>query len=83
MKEEKMSPKIPNPQNKWVRNTFNLQRKDDEVPLIMVKAVGKTAEQKGDDIVDMIPLVTKHYAYLNKNIILMAMKETFFFSNVS
>ena len=51
----------------WVKNTFNLQRKDDEVPLVMVKAVGKTAEQKGDDIVDIIPLVTKHHAYLNKN----------------
>ena len=25
------------------------------------------AEQKGDDIVDMIPLVTRHYAYLNRN----------------
>ena len=51
----------------WVRNTFNLQRKDDEVPLIMVKAVGMTAEQKGDDIVDMIPLLTNHHAYLNKS----------------
>ena len=51
----------------WVQETFNLQRKGDDVPLIMVKAVGNTAEQKGDDIVDMLPLVTKHYAYLNKS----------------
>ena len=51
----------------WVQNTFNLQRKEEKVPLIMVKAVGMTAEQKIDDIVDMIPLVTKHYAYLNNN----------------
>ena len=51
----------------WVQETFNLQRKGDEVPLIMVKAVGNTAEQKGDDIVDIIPLITKHYAYLNKS----------------
>ena len=51
----------------WVKETFNLQRKGDEVPLIMVKAVGNTAEQKSDDIVDMIPLITKHYAYLNKS----------------
>jgi len=49
----------------WVQNTFNLQRKEEKVPLIMVKAVGMTAEQKSDDIVDMIPLITKHYAYLN------------------
>jgi hypothetical protein len=51
----------------WVQETFNLQRKGDEVPLIMVKAVGNTAEQKGDDIVDMLPLITRHYAYLNKS----------------
>ena len=51
----------------WVQNTFNLQRKGEEVPLIMVKAVGNTAEQKGDDIVDMIPLLNRHYAYLNRN----------------
>jgi len=51
----------------WVKQTFNLQRKGEKIPLVMVKAVGKTAEQKGDDIVDMIPLVTKHHAYLNKN----------------
>ena len=51
----------------WVQDTFNLQRKGEEVPLIMVKAVGNKAEQKGDDIVDMIPLLTRHYAYLNKN----------------
>ena len=50
----------------WVQNTFNLQRKGEKVPLVMVKAVGTTAEQKGDDIVDMIPLVTRHYAYINK-----------------
>ena len=52
---------------KWVQETFNLQRKGDEVPLIMVKAVGNKAEQKGDDIVDMIPLLNRHYAYLNRN----------------
>ena len=51
----------------WVQTQFNLQRKDDKVPLIMVKAVGMNAEQKGDDIVDIIPLITRHYAYLNKS----------------
>ena len=49
----------------WVQTTFNLQKKGETVPLIMVKAVGSTAEQKGDDVVDVLPLVTKHYAYLN------------------
>jgi len=50
----------------WVKETFNLQRKGEKIPLVMVKAVGTRAEQKGDDIVDMIPLITKHHAYLNK-----------------
>tara|TARA_Y100001980_G_C14336114_1_gene151837 strand:- start:67 stop:624 length:558 start_codon:yes stop_codon:yes gene_type:complete len=50
----------------WVKETFNLQRKGEKIPLVMVKAVGTHAEQKGDDIVDMIPLITKHHAYLNK-----------------
>ena len=33
----------------------------------MVKAVGTTASQKTDDIVDMIPMITRHYAFLNRN----------------
>ena len=52
---------------KWTQETFNLQRKGETVPLVLVKAVGNTAEEKGDDIVDVIPLVNKHHAYLNKN----------------
>jgi len=51
----------------WVQETFNLQRKGGDVPLIMVKAVGNTAEEKGDDIVDMIPMATNFHAYLNKS----------------
>jgi len=51
---------------KWVKSTFNIQRKGETVPLILVKAVGKTAEQKGDDIADILPLVVSHNAYLNK-----------------
>ena len=50
---------------KWVKSTFNIQRKGETVPLILVKAVGKTAEQKGDDIADILPLVVSHNAYLN------------------
>ena len=50
----------------WVQNTFNLQRKEEKVPLIMVMKRYERI-QKGDDIVDMIPLVTRHYAYLNRN----------------
>ena len=52
----------------WVATTFNIQAKGGkkvDVPLVLVKAVGKTAEQKGDDIVDLLPLTTKFHAYLN------------------
>tara|TARA_B100000424_G_scaffold6163_1_gene4575 strand:- start:231 stop:1352 length:1122 start_codon:yes stop_codon:yes gene_type:complete len=52
---------------KWTQETFNLQRKGETVPLVLVKAVGTNADEKSDDIVDMIPLVTKHHAYLNKS----------------
>ena len=51
----------------WWKEDLNLQRKKEKIPLILVKAVGTTAEQKGDDIVDLLPLVTKHHAYLNTN----------------
>ena len=49
----------------WVYDNFNLQ-KPAKVPLILVKAVGKTAEQKGDDLASLLPLVTSFKAYLNK-----------------
>ena len=49
----------------WVYENFNLQ-KPAKVPLILVKAVGSTAEQKGDDLASLLPLVTNFKAYLNK-----------------
>jgi len=51
----------------WAQSTFNLQRKGEKIPLILVKAVGKTAEQKSDDVVDILPLITNHHAYLNSS----------------
>ena len=50
----------------WVFEHFNLQ-KPQTVPLILVKAVGKNAEQKGDDLASLLPLVTRFHAYLNKS----------------
>lgn len=49
----------------WVESNFNLQ-KPQNPPLILVKAVGKTAEQKGDDLQSILPLVTGFRAKLNK-----------------
>ena len=48
----------------WVFANFNLQTPQ-KVPLILVKAVGKTAEPKGDDLASLLPLVSSFKAYLN------------------
>ena len=50
----------------WVFENFNLQ-KPQKVPLVLVKAVGTSAEQKGDDLASLLPLVTRFHAYLNKS----------------
>ena len=52
---------------KWIRENFNLQSNKAEVPLILVKAVGKTAEQKSDDLASLMPNITKFKAHLNTN----------------
>ena len=51
----------------WVNDNFNLQTNQVDVPLILVKAVGKNAEQKNDDLASRIASVTKFNAYLNPN----------------
>lgn len=48
----------------WVESNFNLQ-KPQNPPLVLVKAVKKTAEQKGDALQDILPLVTDFKAKLN------------------
>ena len=42
-------------------------QKPQDVPLVLVKAVGTTAEQKGDDLASLLPLVTRFHAYLNNS----------------
>ena len=59
--------KVPGVKEVATKSNFIKNKDVTKVPLIMVKAVGMNAEQKGDDIVDMIPLITRHYAYLNKS----------------
>lgn len=51
----------------WIRNNFNLQSNKVEVPLTLVKAVGKTASQKSDDLASLLPSIKKFKAYLNKS----------------
>lgn len=51
----------------WVIANFNLQLspKEGDVPLILVKAVGKTAEEKSDDLAAMIGTLVSFKAVLN------------------
>jgi len=49
----------------WLMVHFNLQNKKEKVPLILVKAVGSTAEQKGDSLAEILPLIDDFKAYLN------------------
>lgn len=51
----------------WIKNNFNLQTKKADVPLILVKAVGKNASLKSDDLASMLPRIIKFKAYLNTN----------------
>lgn len=48
----------------WIEANFNLQ-KPQNPPLILVKAVKMTAEQKGDGLAEVLPLVTGFKAKLN------------------
>ena len=49
----------------WLMVHFNLQKKKEKVPLILVKAVGDKAEQKGDSLAEILPLIDDFKAYLN------------------
>lgn len=50
----------------WIRKEFRLQ-KEQEVPLIVVKAVKDTYRELGDPVPRFLPKVTKVKAYLNNN----------------
>lgn len=51
----------------WISEEFRLERKDVEIPLVLVKAIKTDFELAGDPLVDMLPRVTKVKAYLNEN----------------
>lgn len=51
----------------WLGEDFNLEKKGEKVPLILVKAVGTTASRKGDDLAPVYKTITDHKAYLDKN----------------
>lgn len=51
----------------WINEEFRLEKRDVEVPLVLVKAIRTNFELSGDPLVDLLPRVTKVNAYLNKN----------------
>ena len=66
---EKIVNKDVKTSKEWIMTEFRLQKapQKGEIPLILVKAVGAKAEEKGDPLVNFIDKVTKVKAYLNKN----------------
>ena len=51
----------------WIDQEFRLEKKGEEVPLILVKAIKTNFQLAGDPLVDMLPRATKIHAYLNTN----------------
>jgi hypothetical protein len=51
----------------WISTEFRLEKKGEEVPLVLVKAIRTNFQMSGDDLADMIPFATNIKAYLNKN----------------
>ena len=51
----------------WILEEFRLEKKDQEVPLVLVNAIGYRAEIKGDTLATLHPMIIKHHAYLDKN----------------
>tara|TARA_E500000305_G_C3991601_1_gene222258 strand:+ start:142 stop:1260 length:1119 start_codon:yes stop_codon:yes gene_type:complete len=48
----------------WIVDNFNLPLTDMDPPLVLVKAVGTTAETQAASVRDFLPAVTKVHAYL-------------------
>ena len=56
-----------NAAKKWISEEFRLEKKGEEVPLILVKAIKTNFHMDGDPLVDMLPVAKTIKAYLNKN----------------
>ena len=51
----------------WINQEFRLEKKGEEVPLILVKAIRTKFQLTGDPLVDFLAKATKVNAYLNPN----------------
>lgn len=51
----------------WISEEFRLEKKGEEIPLVLVKAIRTNFEMAGDPLADMIPFAKTIKAYLNEN----------------
>ena len=49
----------------WIGTEFRLEKKGEEVPLVLVKAIRSNFEMAGDPLADMLPVAKSIKAYLN------------------
>jgi hypothetical protein len=51
----------------WIGTEFRLEKKGEDIPLVLVKAIRTNFEMAGDPLADMLPLAKTIKAYLNPN----------------
>lgn len=52
---------------RWIGEEFRLEKKGEEIPLVLVKAIRTKWEMAGDPLADMLPRIKTIKAYLNKS----------------
>jgi hypothetical protein len=50
----------------WIASEFRLEKRGEEIPLVLVKAIGTRFEMAGDPLADMLPMAKTIKAYLNE-----------------
>jgi hypothetical protein len=56
-----------NATKQWINEEFRLEKKGEEIPLVLVKAIRTNFQTAGDPLADMLPVAKTIKAYLNKN----------------
>lgn len=59
--------KNPTATKEWIGKEFRLEKRNEEVPLVLVKAIRKDFKMAGDPLADMLPKIKTIKAYLDKN----------------
>ena len=49
----------------WIGTEFRLEKRGEEIPLVLVKAIRTNYEMAGDPLADMLPMAKTIKAYLN------------------